>query len=281
MRCTLRWLTPAAFAIARPVQCVLSPGGSASVISTTRSTAAGVSAGLPPGRVASCSNPSTPSAMKRACQRQIVGLPLPVCRWIAIVPTPAALSRTIRARQTCFCALFPDPITASSRSRSPGPSRTSTPALIQPDSHIREPTGIIYQRQSTRVTAPSLERHHARRRWPAILPAHPADARAPPPGARALRPRECVRDPRRGADVPYRLCHRRQALRDTDPVLARGRAALLARLVGEPDAAHPGARHPGVPHGGARRRANPRALRVSPLARLPRGYGLWLVVNRL
>jgi hypothetical protein len=29
-------LTPAAFAIARPVQCVVSPGGSASVIMTTR-----------------------------------------------------------------------------------------------------------------------------------------------------------------------------------------------------------------------------------------------------
>jgi hypothetical protein len=34
--------------------------------------------------------------MKRACQRQTVGLPLPVCRWIAIVPTPSALSSTIR-----------------------------------------------------------------------------------------------------------------------------------------------------------------------------------------
>jgi hypothetical protein len=87
--------------------------------------------------------------MKRACQRQIVGLPLPVCRWIAIVPTPAALSSTIRARHTCFCGLFPDPITTSSRSRSPGPSRTSMPFLIQPDSHIHEPAGIIRQRRST------------------------------------------------------------------------------------------------------------------------------------
>jgi hypothetical protein len=43
---------------------------------------------LPAGRVASCNNPSTPWAMKRACQRQIGGLlPLPVCRWIAILPT--------------------------------------------------------------------------------------------------------------------------------------------------------------------------------------------------
>jgi len=80
MRCTLRWLTPAAFAIARPVQCVASPSGSASVISTTRSMVVAGSGGTREGRVASCCKPSTPSAMKRACQRQIVGLPLPVCR---------------------------------------------------------------------------------------------------------------------------------------------------------------------------------------------------------
>ena len=49
IRCTLRWLTPAAFAIARPVQCVASPGGSASVISTTRSIVAGGKGGLPAG----------------------------------------------------------------------------------------------------------------------------------------------------------------------------------------------------------------------------------------
>jgi hypothetical protein len=107
MRCTLRWLTPTALAIARPVQCVASPSGSASVISTTRSIVAVGSGGTREGRVASCNKPSTPSAMKRACQRQIVGLPLPVCRWIAIVPTPAALSSTIRARHTCFCGLSP------------------------------------------------------------------------------------------------------------------------------------------------------------------------------
>jgi hypothetical protein len=74
---------------------------------------------------------------------------VPVCRWIAIVPSPSALSSTIRACHTCFCGLFPDPITASSRSRSPGPSRTSTPFLILTDSHIRKPAGIVRQRQTT------------------------------------------------------------------------------------------------------------------------------------
>jgi hypothetical protein len=33
-----------------------------------------------------------------------------------MVPSPSALSSTIRARHTCFCGLFLDPITASSRS---------------------------------------------------------------------------------------------------------------------------------------------------------------------
>ncbi len=103
----------------RRAQCVISPGGSASVIASARSW---------------------------AC---LCGLHLPVCRWIAILPTPSPLNGTIRARHTCFCGLFPDPITASSRSRSPGPSRTSTPFLIPADSHICEPSGTIRQRQST------------------------------------------------------------------------------------------------------------------------------------
>lgn len=53
MRCTLRRLTPAALAIALPVQCVASPGGSQSVISTTRSIVAAGSGGTREGRVAS------------------------------------------------------------------------------------------------------------------------------------------------------------------------------------------------------------------------------------
>jgi hypothetical protein len=43
--------------------------------------------------------------------------PLPVRRRIPIVPTPFALSRIIFARETYFCALILDTITASSRSR--------------------------------------------------------------------------------------------------------------------------------------------------------------------
>ena len=36
--------------------------------------------------------------MKRACHRQIVGLLLPVCRWIAIVPIPLAPPVTTAVR---------------------------------------------------------------------------------------------------------------------------------------------------------------------------------------
>src|SRR6516165_10579597 len=63
IRCTLRRLTPAALAIARPVPCVASPGGPASVIATTCSIVAAGSGFLRPGRVASCSSPATPLAM--------------------------------------------------------------------------------------------------------------------------------------------------------------------------------------------------------------------------
>jgi hypothetical protein len=41
--------------------------------------------------------------LKRACQRQIAGLPLPVCHWIAIVPTASAPTSTIR-RAACASA---------------------------------------------------------------------------------------------------------------------------------------------------------------------------------
>ena len=53
MRCTERSDTPLAAAIARPVQCVVSPRGSPSVSATTRSTTAGGKGGSPGLRVLS------------------------------------------------------------------------------------------------------------------------------------------------------------------------------------------------------------------------------------
>ena len=60
MRCTERRLMPTALAIARPVQWVVSPGGSEQVSASTRATVAKVSGGLPGGRDLSRSRPSTP-----------------------------------------------------------------------------------------------------------------------------------------------------------------------------------------------------------------------------
>jgi hypothetical protein len=56
--------------IARPVQCVGSPGGSVRVSATTRSTSAG---GKPGFLVFSRNRPATPSRMNRSCQRHTQG----------------------------------------------------------------------------------------------------------------------------------------------------------------------------------------------------------------
>ena len=121
-------------AMARLVQCVVSPGGSPSVRSISRAAIGPGTGALPGFRVLSRSRPSTPASMKRRCQRQTQGLGTPAM--ISIVPQPPAVARMIRARQTCFWALFRSARTASSRFRSPGPSRTST-SLRMPGSYSK------------------------------------------------------------------------------------------------------------------------------------------------
>ena len=73
-------------AMARPVRCVASWGGGFNVTATTRSTVARSSGAMPGGRVLSRRRPSTPSSMKRSCQRQTVVLDLPVSAMMAAVP---------------------------------------------------------------------------------------------------------------------------------------------------------------------------------------------------
>ena len=102
MRWTELTLTPAALAIMAPVQWVASPGGSLSVRATMRSASSSPSGGMREGRVLSRSKPSTPSRMKRSCQRQTQVFDLAVRRMISPVPNPSAVSKTISARQTCF-----------------------------------------------------------------------------------------------------------------------------------------------------------------------------------
>ena len=80
MRWTEVTLTPAASAIAAPVQCIASPDGASIVSVTTLAAIRGSSFGMREGRVLSCRSPSTPSAAKRSCQRQTQVLDLPVSR---------------------------------------------------------------------------------------------------------------------------------------------------------------------------------------------------------
>src|SRR3954467_7402942 len=68
----------------------------------TRSATCGPKGGMREGRVLSRRSPSMPSRMKRSCQRHTQVLLLPVRRMISTVPRPAAVSRMMRARQTCF-----------------------------------------------------------------------------------------------------------------------------------------------------------------------------------
>ncbi len=88
------------------------------------------SGGLREGRVLSRNRPSTPACMKRSCQRQTTDLLLPVRRMISAVPKPSAVSRTIRARQTCFCGLFRLAAIAASRPRSAALTFTTIPLRI-------------------------------------------------------------------------------------------------------------------------------------------------------
>ena len=125
-----------AAAIARPVQCVASPGGSANVSATTRSISAGGNGGKPGFRVFSRNRPATPSRMNRSCQRQTHGFETPARRIISAVPQPSAVARMIRARQTGFCGLFRSATTAANRSRSPVLTSTLIPARM---THHRMP----------------------------------------------------------------------------------------------------------------------------------------------
>src|SRR5262249_56751411 len=64
IRCTERNEIPVAAAIARPVQCVAAPGGSARVSSTTRAICAGGSGGRPGFRVLLRRRPAPPPPLK-------------------------------------------------------------------------------------------------------------------------------------------------------------------------------------------------------------------------
>ena len=90
-------------------------GGGVWVRRTTSATLSGAVGALPAGRVLSDKIPSTPASAKRSCQRQTVVFDFCVAAMIAFVPSPSALKRMIRARQTCFCGVFRLDTMATSR----------------------------------------------------------------------------------------------------------------------------------------------------------------------
>ena len=118
MRCTVATPSLTAFAIARAVQWVASCGGGACVSRTTSAVLPAVIGALPGGRVLSRSRPAIPASANRSCQRQTVVFDLPVAAMMDCVPKSSAVSRTIRARQTCFWAAFRSETIASSLRRS-------------------------------------------------------------------------------------------------------------------------------------------------------------------
>jgi hypothetical protein len=154
IRCTELTLMPQACAIMAAVQCVVSAGGSVSVNATTRSATSGPSGATRKGRVLSRNRPSTPSSMKRSCQRQTQVLDLPVRRMIAAVPNLSAVSRTISARHTCFWAALRSLTNACRRRRSDGfnvmeiPVRMHKTRTQQPNRE--SPNGFKRQTLSTR-----------------------------------------------------------------------------------------------------------------------------------
>ena len=86
---------PTAAAMAPPVQCVASCGGSVLAKARPRSITVWSSAAMRGCRVLFRTRPPTPAAMHHSCQRQTQVLELPVSRMIALVPRRAADRSTI------------------------------------------------------------------------------------------------------------------------------------------------------------------------------------------
>ena len=124
---------PGLFCLIAAVQCVASPGASG-----RRRLR------LPPRpepTSASC-HATSRSSMKRYCQRQTQVLDLSVWRMIVLVPAPSAESRTIRARQACFCEALRSAITARRRPRTSGRDGERDYFPHDPNSHAPTSSGM-------------------------------------------------------------------------------------------------------------------------------------------
>src|SRR5215475_12012972 len=84
--------------------------------------------------------PRDPSLLEALLPAPDHGLALPVASMISAVPRPAAVRRTILARQTCFCGLLRSATTASSSLRAAALNRISVRLCI-PKTRTRESEG--------------------------------------------------------------------------------------------------------------------------------------------
>ena len=123
-------------AIARPVQWVISPGGSPQVNASTLLTVSIATGFLPGGRVLSCSRPATPASAYRRCQRHTAGRLTPARSATCSTGSRSAESRTMRARCTCFTGRVRSPMIASKRARSSSLTTTQSSWAIRVAYHI-------------------------------------------------------------------------------------------------------------------------------------------------
>src|SRR6266567_1027723 len=186
MRWTELTLIPTALAMAAPVQWVACAGGPAKVKATTRSAISGLNGGMRDGRVLSRHSPAAPSEPNRSCQRQMTVLAFPVRRMISAVPCPAAVSRTILARQTCFCGLFRLATTAFNAARSVALSLIWVLSCI-PQTRITASAGKSARESKSQVW--STRREAIAQRSLPVLPVRPVQPAPtdPSPSAREFR----------------------------------------------------------------------------------------------
>ena len=139
MRWTVRSESPAALAMARPVQWVASPGGLAQVIATTCATVSAAIGALPGLRVLSRSRPPTPSSANRCCQRHTIGRLTPTSAATRCTAMPSADARTTRARSTCFRCWLRSATIVSSLVLSDPDKTTQTVCAMRAESHDHAP----------------------------------------------------------------------------------------------------------------------------------------------
>jgi hypothetical protein len=133
VRCTVCSARPTVLAIARPVQWVISPGGSPQVNASTLLTVSIAIGFLPGARVLSRSRPATPASAYRRCQRHTAGRLTPARPATCSTGRRSAESRTMRARCTCFTGRVRSPMIASKRTRSSSLTTTQSSWAIRLD----------------------------------------------------------------------------------------------------------------------------------------------------